>query len=530
MKKIGSLITACCLSLGMCSMLAPQSFSASAASDSANPNAYTLRIVPERTTVSSEELAAGDVIIPASIYITGSTENQVSSVKIKYNSDDSHIYFQNMKTASTRYTDDRSYTCSAGTFQTKFEPYCFGILASNGKTLRYNSNCSMIATTEYALDPIFGASLRSNGEGGVKFSVQYYQGVDTDGDGILERDTATGLITHEYSCPVTVDENGNGTFSYTYIRQDNYQEDTATKKLPRYDASLPVDALVPDTCDSVSWLTGTSTLSTGAAFLGAKSNEFPFMQVDIVIQQDTPDGLYHVNFGQEVSAQLGPDCSMDSSDHKKYDLSYENATISVGDISDVTVTSVEKDDTALYTAEDTSAIKASDFAASIQGTVTYADGTVAENADITDLVDCKGATPENLYTQLAGSNGYVKSNVQLYCQDIPLKWNSEPLTQHVLVGKKGDVDFDGSVTLDDSFAVLSYYSKLAAGADVKLYSGTETDPAMEQLAFYLADTDTCSKVGKTDTAVIDIDDAFNILQYYSAFAAGSSISWDKFAK
>ena len=87
------------------------------------------------------------------------------------------------------------------------------------------------------------------------------------------------------------------------------------------------------------------------------------------------------------------------------------------------------------------------------------------------------------------------------------------------MGKKGDVDFDGSVTLDDSFAVLSYYSKLAAGADVKLYSGTETDPAMEQLAFYLADTDTCSKVGKTDTAVIDIDDAFNILQYYSAFAA-----------
>ena len=155
---------------------------------------------------------------------------------------------------------------------------------------------------------------------------------------------------------------------------------------------------------------------------------------------------------------------------------------------------------------------------------------MAENVDITDLVDCKGATPENLYTQLAGSKGYVKSNVQLYYQDTPLQWNSEPLTQHVLVGKKGDVDFDGSVTLDDSFAVLSYYSKLAAGADVKLYSGTETDPAMEQLAFYLADTDTCSKVGKTDTAVIDIDDAFNILQYYSAFAAGSSVSWDKFAK
>lgn len=55
----------------------------------------------------------------------------------------------------------------------------------------------------------------------------------------------------------------------------------------------------------MSWLTGTSTLSTGAAFLGAKSDEFPFMQVDIVIQQDTPNGLYHVNFGQEVSAQLG---------------------------------------------------------------------------------------------------------------------------------------------------------------------------------------------------------------------------------
>ena len=45
---------------------------------------YQLRFVPERNFVTAEEVAAGDVVIPASVYITGSTANTFGSAMVKY--------------------------------------------------------------------------------------------------------------------------------------------------------------------------------------------------------------------------------------------------------------------------------------------------------------------------------------------------------------------------------------------------------------------------------------------------------------
>ena len=56
------------------------------ATGTANTLPYQLRFVPERNFVTAEEVAAGDVVIPAAVYISGSTANRFGSVMVKYDS------------------------------------------------------------------------------------------------------------------------------------------------------------------------------------------------------------------------------------------------------------------------------------------------------------------------------------------------------------------------------------------------------------------------------------------------------------
>ena len=102
MKKMISLVSAAVMTA---SLLLPQTlaFSAAAQEDgdalidaaysenaltatgTENTLPYQLRFVPERNFVTAEEVAAGDVVIPASVYITGSTANTFGSAMVKYN-------------------------------------------------------------------------------------------------------------------------------------------------------------------------------------------------------------------------------------------------------------------------------------------------------------------------------------------------------------------------------------------------------------------------------------------------------------
>lgn len=94
----------------------------------------------------------------------------------------------------------------------------------------------------------------------------------------------------------------------------------------------------------------------------------------------------------------------------------------------------------------------------------------------------------------------------------------------VAVAMKGDTQLDGDVDMDDAFDTLQYYSSSAAGKTVTFTDGS--DELLEKLAFYVSDVDTESKAGKkTEDAEISMDDAFNILQYVSYRAAGKDVAW-----
>ena len=122
-------------------------------------------------------------------------------------------------------------------------------------------------------------------------------------------------------------------------------------------------------------------------------------------------------------------------------------------------------------------------------------------------------TPADVYTA-----PYYKGAVDIYYVGDADKTALEDKPT-VAVAMKGDTQLDGDVDMDDAFDTLQYYSSSAAGKTVTFTDGS--DELLEKLAFYVSDVDTESKAGKkTEDAEISMDDAFNILQYVSYRAAG----------
>ena len=127
-------------------------------------------------------------------------------------------------------------------------------------------------------------------------------------------------------------------------------------------------------------------------------------------------------------------------------------------------------------------------------------------------------TPADVYTA-----PYYKGAVDIYYIGDADKTALEDKPT-VAVAMKGDAQLDGDVDMDDAFDTLQYYSSSAAGKAVTFTDGS--DELLEKLAFYVSDVDTESKAGKkTEDAEISMDDAFNILQYTSYKAAGKDVAW-----
>ncbi len=127
-------------------------------------------------------------------------------------------------------------------------------------------------------------------------------------------------------------------------------------------------------------------------------------------------------------------------------------------------------------------------------------------------------TPADVYTA-----PYYKGTVDIYYVGDADKTALEDKPT-VAVAMKGDAQLDGDVDMDDAFDTLQYYSSSAAGKTVTFTDGS--DELLEKLAFYVSDIDTESKAGKkTEDAEISMDDAFNILQYVSYRAAGKDVVW-----
>lgn len=77
----------------------------------------------------------------------------------------------------------------------------------------------------------------------------------------------------------------------------------------------------------------------------------------------------------------------------------------------------------------------------------------------------------------------------------------------------GDIDGDGTVSVEDAVSVLTYYAQQSAGLEAKLTQAVDT----EESAFLAADVD--------GDGQITVEDAVAILTYYAKKSAGLDAAW-----
>ncbi len=117
-------------------------------------------------------------------------------------------------------------------------------------------------------------------------------------------------------------------------------------------------------------------------------------------------------------------------------------------------------------------------------------------------VDGKEASPAGSYT------------APYYIGSVTAAYDGQPVSGEcpVMIGKKGDADLDGQVSVNDATAVLKYVSMSLFGEGY-VYSDAAEDAQLEGLSYCLADVDGESVDHGADGSELGVSDATMILKY-----------------
>ena len=586
-KKTTSIL----MSFGLFTSLAFSTAANVSAAPAPESGQYTLYMMPETNSVSAEELQEHDVTIHTKVYLKGSTNipGGVASSSVIYNADSDNIYFDNISNINTR-IEKQTINYSGGSFTTRYNPFCFGAIASDGM---YDRNTQMYTPNTALWDTVYGTNILSDGNGGIYFEVDdlvinevtYTRLYKYSKDDLqinnrmasftydyIERGTTSipysvgtiiipnynsetakntiildesvygfpvlsdgrGGINFEINCTIggkpykslyefsknnlQINEDGSAEIKYNYIEADtNVEFESETLDIPYYDPELPAGEKLKGKNNSVVWNASTEGQS-GAKFLGY-SDEFAFFEFDIVLKKGTPCGAYNINFDTDSTEFRAKNSSLGY-----LPLNYIGTTILVGADS-AKIINIDSPSDFCFSAEDKTIINMAQMGGNVSSEITFSDGTV-EAIDITNAVTCN-KSPYDLYNSQSGK-AFI-DNVKFYCGNVPLyNTDNSEFAMNIMVGKKGDANLDGEVSVDDASTILSYYAKNAAGLDASFVDINNKN--IETLAYYLADIDTNAQHFGNNGAEITVDDASSVLSYYAKNAAGIPIPWDDFLK
>ncbi|MBQ8514878.1 MAG: hypothetical protein IJ496_05715 [Ruminococcus sp.] len=251
--------------------------------------------------ISESELAEGDVVIPVSIYMD--SEEWVDP-HIKYMcyawepSSWDAIRFQNPMDYGAL-GENKEYTYSGGTFTSELTPYMLArVITKRTGTVYSNVEC-MYYSTKYVNEPTFGELIYMGENNQIYFDASYFTSQENKDIQLKEE--------KRFYVDVEPQEDGSATFTYEYVRQDNFELDTETGTIPFYDPTLPVGSLIPGLCNVTIWqYNGSGTTS----FLG-ESDEFAATSFEAVVQQGTPSGTYTISFQEDGKTFMNEDCLPD---------------------------------------------------------------------------------------------------------------------------------------------------------------------------------------------------------------------------
>ena len=471
----------------------------SVANASANLSPFQVILQPERTFVSTDELAQGDVHINTKVYFHGDNSISPRAFLLTYHASDSeHVSFDNSLDVLNATKDYRDCTYSGGSYTSRYPEFCLGKLSRKNVFSPFGS--SVLGNVIY--ERMNGGDVvRSDGNGGASFTLSYNKLVDGVKTYVQEK-------VEIPASQMQVHADGSASFDYLYYDQNdpNFAQKTATIELPHYDTTLSAGTAYKGFHNTCYW---TPAATETPAFFGY-TDEFPCFSFDIVLCQGTPAGSYDV--------QLDDSCRL-ATTSSLVPLQLMNTTITVGTASGT----ITQDNTSPYYcffAENDKEIRLNQGSGELISTVTSADGTTATQ-DVTDAVTC-GQSPAELYAQQ--SSGAYVNPVTFTLNTQPLKnTDGTDYTKTLLIGKKGDTNLDGKVDVDDAVLVLQYYAKKAAGLEPTLLEQATNEE--EILSYFLSDIDTCSQNQGTDGGELSVEDAVQILTYYAQAAAGNNPVW-----
>ncbi len=187
----------------------------------------------------------------------------------------------------------------------------------------------------------------------------------------------------------------------------------------------------------------------------------------------------------------------------------------------VTKISVVLKDAGFYFSEDNREFDPADL---IESVVSIDAEGKTTNIDVSKIT-FKGATPKSTYAE---TEKYFVGTVDAYYGDEVVA------TPTVYIGVKGDADLNGKVELSDATLALTYYTEHSVNNAFYLTSGTKTpeNAELETLAYFLADINTESTVGEdvVGTSTIELEDATNILTYYTEESVNNNPKWAEICK
>lgn len=249
----------------------------------------------DTVTISTEELAKGDVTFSAGGYIVSAdqfpTESYINNVAMAWEPIDEngssvyrYIRFSNVQDKVNAIGSGITHTLSNGTtITTDFNLHCLSV--ANRRTGVISAASQWTQTLKINLEEIIdGNTIYSDGNGGCYFVRDIY-GAEKDENGETPQETIYPEV--EYN-----EDTKTATLRFPYIDKTTKAETTAVQEVLFYDNTLPADTVMPGT-NNLDY-SAYSGANGASKFLGSSSDELAYTTFDVTIKSDTPVGTYYI--------------------------------------------------------------------------------------------------------------------------------------------------------------------------------------------------------------------------------------------
>ncbi|MBR2913854.1 MAG: hypothetical protein IKC40_08040 [Oscillospiraceae bacterium] len=272
---------------------------------------------------------------------------------------------------------------------------------------------------------------------------------------------------------------------------------------------------------------------TSATFLGSRSDEYSFVEVELDIAPDTEPGEYQIFFVTDDGSDMGATyLTSDDTVNSEEGSVYNDIVPTLKDLQIVIPCGayfIEEDPVAYRWLDDTTPLQSEDFYP--EGTIVYEDtenGYLAQPLDYQKFhTGVNGMTIQFLTDPdefICGN--YFESYYDGQEFSTPMYYTGGYLFSTVRSGLRGDANRDNMVNAMDAAAILSYAAVRGAGGTDYLNDSLHYD-----LSYFLADVNegsTCC--GNGDGTSLDAMDASAILTYAAEAGTGVVPDWNEILK